>query len=76
MDSAKHGVIYFSMGSNLRSKTFPDKLKKELLTMFSGLKQTVLWKFEENLPDLPQNVKIVEWAPQQSVLGKKDMASN
>lgn len=69
MDEAKHGVIYFSMGSMLKSKTFPDVLKKELLQMFSGLKQTVLWKFEETPRKLPKNVHVVKWAPQQDILG-------
>lgn len=70
MDNAKNGVIYFSMGSMLKSKTFPEVLKKELLEMFSKLRLTVLWKFEEKLPNLPKNVHIVNWAPQRSILGK------
>ena len=70
MDSAKNGVIYFSLGSNLKSKDLPDDLKQGLLKVFGALKQTVLWKFEENLPNTPKNVHIVQWAPQQSILGK------
>ncbi|XP_039760006.1 UDP-glucosyltransferase 2-like [Pararge aegeria] len=72
MDNAKHGVIYFSMGSNLRSKQFPEKVKAELLQMFGKFKQTVIWKFEENLPNRPNNVHIVQWAPQQSILEHKN----
>ncbi|XP_034836076.2 UDP-glucosyltransferase 2-like [Maniola hyperantus] len=72
MDIAKHGVIYFSMGSTLRSKNFPDDVKKELLKMFGKLKQTVIWKFEEQLPNSPSNVHIVQWAPQQSILAHKN----
>ncbi|XP_050355017.1 UDP-glucosyltransferase 2-like [Nymphalis io] len=68
MDNAKHGVIYFSMGSNLRSQHFPIEVKQELLNMFGELKQTVLWKFEEDLPNRPDNVHILKWAPQQSIL--------
>lgn len=70
MDKSQHGVIYFSMGSNLRSKHFPDVIKQDLLKMFSKFKQTVIWKFEEDLPNTPSNVHIVQWAPQQSILGK------
>lgn len=69
MDNAKHGVIYFSMGSNLRSKHFPEELRRDFLKMFGELKQTVLWKFEDDLPNLPSNVHILKWAPQQSILG-------
>ncbi|XP_068619918.1 UDP-glucosyltransferase 2-like [Battus philenor] len=72
MDNAKHGVIYFSMGSNVKSKELPDEIKKELMKMFGGLKQTVIWKFEEDLPNRPKNVHIVQWAPQHSVLAHKN----
>ncbi|XP_060805877.1 UDP-glucosyltransferase 2 [Amyelois transitella] len=68
LDNAKNGLIYFSMGSNLKSKDLPESIKKDLLEVFGGLKQTVLWKFEEVLPNLPSNVHIVNWAPQQSIL--------
>lgn len=57
------------MGSNLKSKDLPEIIKKSLLKMFGELKYTVLWKFEEVLPDLPKNVHILKWAPQQSILG-------
>ncbi|XP_023943057.2 UDP-glucosyltransferase 2-like [Bicyclus anynana] len=72
MDNSKDGVIYFSMGSNLRSKHFPDEVKQSLLKMFGKLKQIVLWKFEEDLPNRPNNVHIVQWAPQQSILAHKN----
>ncbi|XP_026332064.1 UDP-glucuronosyltransferase 2B1-like [Hyposmocoma kahamanoa] len=67
-DKDENGVIYFSMGSNLKSKDFPEKLKNDLLKMFGALKYTVIWKFEEVLLDLPRNVHIVTWAPQPSIL--------
>ncbi|XP_045503976.1 UDP-glycosyltransferase UGT5-like isoform X1 [Colias croceus] len=68
MDNAKHGVIYFSMGSNLKSENFPKDLKEGLVKMFGELKQTVIWKFGEDLPNRPKNVHIVQWAPQPSIL--------
>lgn len=70
MDEAKHGVIYFSMGSNLKSEDMSESMKKSLLAMFSKLKQTVIWKFESDLDKVPANVHLVKWAPQQSILGK------
>ncbi|XP_049866947.1 UDP-glucosyltransferase 2-like isoform X2 [Pectinophora gossypiella] len=68
MDDANNGVVYFSMGSNLKSKDLPEKIKRSLLTMFGGLKYTVIWKFEEQLNDVPKNVHILQWAPQPSIL--------
>ncbi|CAG9793351.1 unnamed protein product [Diatraea saccharalis] len=68
MDESKHGVIYFSMGSMWKSEMMPTRLIKDLLKMFGDLKQTVLWKYESELPNLPENVYILNWAPQQSIL--------
>lgn len=68
LDEAKDGVIYFSMGSNLKSKDLPQQLKDDFLKLFGSLKQKVLWKFEEELPNLPKNVQILQWAPQKSIL--------
>ncbi|XP_052756642.1 UDP-glucosyltransferase 2-like [Galleria mellonella] len=72
MDKARDGVIYFSMGSILRSKDMTDDMKNRLLDVFSSLNQTVIWKFEERLRNLPNNVNIVDWAPQQSILGHRN----
>ncbi|KAJ8923421.1 hypothetical protein NQ315_001979 [Exocentrus adspersus] len=69
LDGAKEGFIYFSLGSNVKSKD----LKKETLTaIIEALRQLpykVLWKFEaDELPGKPDNVKLIKWTPQQSVL--------
>lgn len=58
------------MGSNLKSDSLPDEVKRGLLKMFGGLKYTIIWKFETVLPDLPKNVHILQWAPQTSILCK------
>ncbi|XP_063370482.1 UDP-glucosyltransferase 2-like [Cydia amplana] len=68
MDNAKHGVIYFSMGSVLSSKSLSAELKHALLAMFGQLKQTVIWKLEESPENLPKNVHLIGFAPQQSIL--------
>ncbi|CAG9793355.1 unnamed protein product [Diatraea saccharalis] len=68
MDEAKHGVIYFSMGSNLQSKDMSDNMRDSLLKMFSGFKETVIWKFESDLENVPKNIHLTKWAPQQSIL--------
>lgn len=38
--------------------------------MFGNLKVTVIWKYEEDLKNVPKNVHILKWAPQTSILGK------
>ncbi|XP_030764390.1 UDP-glucuronosyltransferase 2C1-like isoform X1 [Sitophilus oryzae] len=68
LDNAKDGAIYFSMGSNLKSKLMSEERKKMILNVLGRLKQKVIWKFEEELPGKPDNVLIKKWLPQQDIL--------
>ncbi|XP_063381791.1 UDP-glucosyltransferase 2-like [Cydia fagiglandana] len=68
LDNAKHGFIYFSMGSIWQSKDIPVNIINGLLKVFGELKETVIWKYEDVLPNLPKNVHILKWAPQPSIL--------
>lgn len=77
LDTSKNGVIYFSMGSNLKSANFKSQILNTFIQSFAKLQQNVLWKFEnENLTGLPENVKISKWLPQQDILGKYSMYRN
>ncbi|XP_030760946.1 UDP-glucuronosyltransferase 2B15-like [Sitophilus oryzae] len=74
MDNAKNGVIFFSMGSHVQSKDFSAEKMKIFLNVFAKLKQTVLWKFEdETLPGKPDNVHIRKWMPQMDLLAHPNM---
>lgn len=74
MDTATDGVIYFSMGSNIKSTDFPKDLRNMFLKVFSKLKQKVLWKLEtESLPNQPANVKISKWLPQSDILAHRNL---
>uniref|UniRef100_W8C4F8 UDP-glucuronosyltransferase 2B10 n=1 Tax=Ceratitis capitata TaxID=7213 RepID=W8C4F8_CERCA len=69
INESKYGVIYFSMGSNLRSKFLPLEKRQIILDTFRGLKQRVLWKFEDpQLEGKPDNVYISSWFPQDDIL--------
>jgi len=68
LDEATDGVVLFSMGYNLKSKDLKPEVRDSLLRAFSKIKQRVLWKFEDDLPELPKNVKIMNWLPQQDIL--------
>jgi glucuronosyltransferase len=71
LDEAPDGVIYFSMGSNLKSSQMSEDKKQAFLEAFSKLKQRVLWKWEtDSLPGQPSNVKLGKWLPQSDILGK------
>lgn len=69
VEQAPHGVVYFSMGSNIQSANLPAQKRDDLLRAFARLKQRVLWKWEvPDLPGKPDNVMINSWFPQDDVL--------
>ena len=69
LDSAKEGVILFSMGSNLKSKNWAVEKREAFVKAFGKLKQKVLWKYEnETLPNNPGNIMIGSWIPQRDIL--------
>ncbi|KAH8346443.1 hypothetical protein KR084_000670, partial [Drosophila pseudotakahashii] len=67
--AGEHGVIYFSLGTNVRSKNLVEDRKRILIETFASLPQRILWKFEdEEMPEKPSNVLISKWFPQQDIL--------
>ncbi|XP_037038180.1 UDP-glycosyltransferase UGT4-like isoform X1 [Bradysia coprophila] len=73
MDEAIHGVIYFSLGSNIKSKHIPADQQIEILNVFRKLKQTVLWKWDGQVADKPDNVHVSDWYPQDDLLAHPNM---
>ncbi|EFA06497.2 UDP-glycosyltransferase UGT4 [Tribolium castaneum] len=72
LDGAAQGVIYFSLGSNVKSYLISEDLQQLLLQVFRDLPFRIVWKFEDEVANLPQNVKVVTWAPQQDILRHKN----
>lgn len=71
VESAKNGVVYFSLGSNVKSVNIPERIRSLLMQTFAELPYTVLWKFEQQeLAGKPKNVIIRKWLPQQDILGR------
>lgn len=69
LDDSKNGVIYFSLGTNVKSSTIDPQTLKTLLETFSELPYDVLFKFDaDNLSHKPSNVVIKDWFPQQEIL--------
>ncbi|XP_021702436.1 UDP-glucuronosyltransferase 2B7 [Aedes aegypti] len=74
MDEAEHGVIYFSLGAYLQSSLMPLEKRSILLNVFAKLQQRVIWKYESgDLTDVPDNVLIRRWAPQNDILAHKNV---
>lgn len=67
-------MIYFSFGSCVRSVDIPTKQLNVFIETFRRLKQKVLWKFEnETMPNMPSNVMIRQWIPQNDVLAHENV---
>lgn len=62
-------MILFSLGTNIRSDKLTNHQKSALLQAFAKIPQTVIWKFETDTIDLPKNVIIRKWLPQNDILG-------
>ncbi|KAK8747105.1 hypothetical protein OTU49_016998 [Cherax quadricarinatus] len=64
------GFIYFSLGSAVTPSTMPEEYRTILVQVFASLQQRVLWKWDKNtMDDLPPNVRLGKWLPQQDILG-------
>eukprot|EP00092_Neocalanus_flemingeri_P003408 GFUD01003650.1.p1 GENE.GFUD01003650.1~~GFUD01003650.1.p1 ORF type:complete len:432 (-),score=95.64 GFUD01003650.1:147-1376(-) len=73
MDSSPNGVVFVSFGSSLK----PDQMPKDKLDIFvetfRSLDMSVIWKWDAEVPNLPKNVKISSWLPQQDLLGHPNL---
>ncbi|KAF2886449.1 hypothetical protein ILUMI_19724 [Ignelater luminosus] len=74
LDKAEHGAILFSLGTNLRADNLDLNKRKAFLDAFARIPQIVLWKFGSNITeDLPKNVIIRNWLPQNDILGHPNL---
>ncbi|GJQ84146.1 putative PPIases [Trypoxylus dichotomus] len=74
LDNSKKGAIYFALGSNVQSKDMGKVKIEQILSAISRLELNVLWKFEDDSwKNLPKNLKISKWFPQQSILAHSNV---
>ncbi|XP_066904016.1 UDP-glucosyltransferase 2 [Halyomorpha halys] len=72
MDDSKHGVIYMTLGSHINTTKFSKQINA-FLDVFRELPQRVLLKYNpEGGSQIPPNVKVSNWFPQQDVLAHKN----
>lgn len=70
LDAATEGVVYFGMGTNVKLSTVRNDTKSVLLNGLGKLKQKVLMQWDEEIPkNVPGNIKMLKWFPQQAILG-------
>jgi len=67
-------VIFISFGSNLGSKQVGEKNIENFYKVFKGLKQTVLWKWDDSpKPGNAPNIHFRTWLPQDDLLSQKNV---
>ncbi len=49
----------------------PSEMKRAFAEAFAQIPQQVIWKFEEQIENLSDNVRLMDWVPQRDILGKK-----
>ncbi|NXF90772.1 UD11 glucuronosyltransferase, partial [Eubucco bourcierii] len=65
--SGEHGIVVFSLGSMVSE--IPMKKAIEIADALGTVPQTVLWRYTGQAPpNLPKNVKLVKWLPQNDLL--------
>ncbi|XP_058056810.1 UDP-glycosyltransferase UGT5-like [Anopheles bellator] len=76
LDEATRGVVYINFGTFMRSSGMPEETLQVFLTVFRNLPHArFLWKWEaETAPaNLPPNVLLQKWLPQNDVLAHRNV---
>ena len=68
IESAEHGVVYFSLGGNLRPSKMSAEKKKHIISTLTKLKQKVIWKWDEELVVDEKRIMVSKWLPQDDIL--------
>ncbi|CAH0559904.1 unnamed protein product [Brassicogethes aeneus] len=69
LDNSKREVIYFSLGSNVKSSTAPENFLDTVKVAITELPYNFIWKWEDDhMPNKPDNVFLKKWLPQQDIL--------
>lgn len=70
IDESEHGVIYFCMGSLLKSETLPDYKRIAFQRAFAKVPHRVIWKWGGTpLPGKTNKIFTAKWMPQRDILG-------
>lgn len=70
MDEAKFGVVYMSLGSTVEPSAL-DNLGNTFVQVLGNLPQRVIMKWDPKLlQNIPDNVLVQEWIPQNEILSK------
>lgn len=68
-EAGDDGFVYVDVGPYVSDGCMALKTARSFLKAFGKLKQKVIWKFDEDLPNVPPNVKFTRSTPRQDLLG-------
>lgn len=69
IESAKHGVVYFSLGGNLKPSKMSKEKKRAIQEALSKLKEKVIWKWDDETLVVDKSKFMVrKWLPQDDIL--------
>lgn len=69
IDESEHGVVYFSLGGNLKPSVMPVDKQQAIIRSLSKLKERVLWKWDDDDAKVDKNKFLLKkWFPQDDVL--------
>jgi len=73
MDSATEGAVLVSFGSALKPEQMPPEKIQVFIDTFKNLGMKVVWKWNSEMPGLPDNIFLSSWIPQQDLLGHPNL---
>ena len=74
LDSAHAGAVFISFGSAISPSQMPEEKLAVVLAVFRALPQiSFVWKWDSEIEELPANVIIKKWIPQQDLLGHPNL---
>lgn len=69
LNSAHDGVLFFSLGSMIKSTTMPQEKLDAILKVLGSIPRKVIWKWEtDELPRKMDNIMTRKWLPQFDVM--------
>ena len=73
LDDSPQGVVLVSFGTTLSPSAMPNSKKAIFIESFRELKIPVIWKWDSEIEDLPENVRVFDWLPQQDLLAHPNL---
>uniref|UniRef100_A0A8W7PY65 UDP-glucuronosyltransferase n=1 Tax=Anopheles coluzzii TaxID=1518534 RepID=A0A8W7PY65_ANOCL len=69
IEQSEHGVIYFSMGSNLKPSKMDKQKRNDVIKVLSNLKQNIIWKWDDDTLVVDKKKFLIgKWFPQDDIL--------